>query len=213
MKYNMEPTEIMLKEVEKLNKSIENKEILDVFPKEVLYKYLMGYSMFETRQKYTKYSFAVVDKRWTGELAKWINGRKCLEVMSGKGVLAKALRDHGVNLIATDNYSWLHFDFNDLWTNVEKIDAIEAIRKYAANVDIVIMSWAYMDDTAYRVLLEMRKVNPNAMMIFIGEDMYGCTADEDFFNNIELVEDEVFDKINDVYYTWDGIHDELMLIK
>lgn len=50
--------------------------------------------------------YCLVAYDWVRPLAKWIGERNCLEVMCGCECLAKALRDCGVNVIATDDFSW-----------------------------------------------------------------------------------------------------------
>ena len=64
-------------------------------------------SSFRAREECCKRGmWAIVDKHWTKELAKWIGNRKCLEVMAGAGWLAKALDFYKVDIIATDDYLW-----------------------------------------------------------------------------------------------------------
>lgn len=186
--------------------ALKNKEILEVFPKNCLYS-------FHLRELSVRESFPIVTKEWITPLAKWIGNRKCLEIMAGKGVISSALKGENVDIIATDNYSWRNFNFTDMWCDVENIDAIEAIEKYGANVDIVIMSWCYMDDTGYNALLKLREVNPNAMMIYIGEGMGGCTGSDALYETMEEIQDEDFEQIYSKFFSWNGIHDRLYLIK
>lgn len=163
--------------------------------------------------------FALVANNWVSRLAKWINGRKCVELMAGCGSLSYALQQNGVDIIATDNFSWEtneavyeNWTVNkNYWLDIENIDCIEAIEKYK-DADIFIISWAYMDDTAYRALLKMREVNPSAFMIFIGEGCGGCTANDDFYNSIIEVDDMAIHMINAIYPRWNGIHDRLFLV-
>lgn len=60
------------------------------------------------RMPLIKYSsFILISKDWIKPFAEWIGQRKCLEIMAGHGMLSKALRDEGVNVIAvTDDFSW-----------------------------------------------------------------------------------------------------------
>lgn len=160
--------------------------------------------------------FVLVTWKLANALAEWIGSRRCLEVMAGTGVLSYALQKKGIDIVATDNYSW---DANKGWytnkrtyTEVENLDAIEALDKYN-DVDIVIMSWAYMDDTAYRVLQKMRKVNPSMIMLVIGEGDGGCTADTNFFESIVEIEDPTFRKVQKEFYQFHGLHDFPELVK
>ena len=165
-----------------------------------------------------KQGFVLLADDWIKPLANWIGARKCLEVMSGCGALAYSLINNGVNITATDNFTWNGRsnwrDTDNYWCHIENIDAVEAIRKYGSNVDIIIMSWPdYESDMAYRCLCTMREVNPNAMMIYIGEAPGGCTADDNFFHAIDIVDCHEFDEMSDLYHTWSYLHDQLYLIK
>jgi len=70
------------------------------------------------------------------ELARLIDGRRCLEIAAGDGTLARLLREHGVEVTATDDYSWDVVRFAD---HVEKCDATTALRRYQP--EVVLCSW------------------------------------------------------------------------
>lgn len=168
------------------------------------------------RDKYIKEGmFGFVSWKWVNPFVKWINNRKCLEVMAGRGILSYALKQKGVNIITTDDFSWHTKEEFKQWNNsiteIEKIDAIEAIKKYGKEVNIVIMSWPYMDNTAYQVLKTLYEVNPFVYLVFIGEHWGGCTADDEFFQHFEEIEDENFQVVNEKYERWFGLHDYMML--
>ena len=157
--------------------------------------------------------FSLVSKDWVHPFKDWIGNRKVLEIMSGLGVLSSALREEGVDLISTDDYTATNFDFNTLWTNIEKLDALTAIEKYGKETDIIIMSWCYTDETGYNCLKKMREVNPNAVMIYIGEGVGGSTGSLSLYENMIEINDEAIHRINSLYPTWFGVHDKLYLIK
>lgn len=158
--------------------------------------------------------YALVSHQWINPLADYLSGHKCMEIMCGLGAISASLQKKGIDIISTDNGSWDDRWKNNVWTEVEKIDAVEAIRKYGADIDYIIMSWAYMDDTAYRCLQAMREVNPNCKMIVIGEDWGGCTADDSFFDSIEILEDKDFeDNISSNYQNWNYINDFIQIVK
>lgn len=164
-----------------------------------------------------KQGFALLSHDWIDELVKYINGRKCLEVMAGCGSLSKILKDKGVDIIATDNFSWngaANWNTSrNYWTDIEDIDCIKAIEKYGADRDVIIMSWPFMDDNAYKCLMTMRKINPEAVMICIGEGYGGCTADDSFYDAINEIDDEDTKRINENYIQWFGLHDRIYIIK
>lgn len=166
--------------------------------------------------------FALVTNAWIKPLADIIGSSKCLEVMAGKGTISYALQQHGVDIKATDNYSWEgSFNFDDLFTDVENIDAVEAIKKYGKDVEYVIMSWPYMDKTCYEVVKKLYEVNPHSKLIYIGESDGGCTACDEFFdfffdmykNNIDNEYYALYmnTKLNIGFKSWYGIHDRIYL--
>ncbi len=159
--------------------------------------------------------YSLLALNWIIPLSKWIGNRKCLEVMAGCGSLTYALQQQNVDIIATDNYTWENHwkDNNGMWTDVENLDAIETVKKYGSDIDIIIMSWPYMDDTGTQVLKTMREVNPECIMIYIGEGSGGCTADDEFFDIVEHVDNKSFDDAVKEYKQWWGIHDRPYLVK
>lgn len=80
---------------------------------------------------------------WIRPLAKWIGSRHCLEIMCGSGALSYALRTCGVQVIATDNFSWRENSgcwYERPWTDIQQMDCLEAIRTYGSQTDLVICS-------------------------------------------------------------------------
>ena len=193
---------------------IHNKQIPESYPDFMI----NNLERYEQRSKFIQQiGFSLVSLDWIIPLSKWIGCRKCLEVMSGTGALSFALLQQSVDIKATDNFSWdTENSWNkqkNYWTDIENIDVIEAIKKYGKNIDIIIMSWPYMDDTAYRVLQIMREVNPQCLMIVIGESHGGCTANDEFFDSIVEVEDNAFNVAVKEYKRWWGIYDYPQLVK
>lgn len=160
--------------------------------------------------------YALLAYEWIRPLAQWIRGRRCLEIMAGSGALTYALSQCGVDAIATDDKSWsdpCSKWFASPWTEVEQLDCLQAIQKYGADRQIIICSWPYMDDSAYHALLEMRKVNPDALLLYIGEWECGATASQNFFDAALPGNDSDFDQaVVNFKQIW-GIHDLPFLIK
>ena len=190
---------------------LNRREIPETYPPEVAmpspfldyyrsaYIQLMGYSL--------------VCRSWVRPLAQFIGSQKVLEIMSGTGALAKARRDEGTDIIATDNFSW-KATFAGQWTKVEKRNALSAIRKYGKSVDFILMSWPYLDDMALKSLERMRSINPNCRLIYIGEPKGGCNANDSFFNSAVLDEaDNALDSVRQAYPRWHGFSDTVCLYK
>ena len=183
--------------INEIFEQVKNKQIPEFYPNEMVNNFNMD--RYTLRSDFIKtIGFTLISNDWIKPLSQWIGNRKCLEVMAVSGSLSFALQQQGVDIIATDDFSWKYDSSwnNDknYWTDIENIDAMEAVNKYGKDINIIIMSWPYMDDTAYRILLNMRKVNSNCIMIYIGEGMGGCTADDEFFENIQEIDDEKFER-------------------
>ena len=163
-----------------------------------------------------KCGYALIAYEWIRPLAQWIGNRRCLEIMAGSGALSFALSQCGVDIVATDDKSWTDPRCNWFpapWSDVVQMDCLQAIQKYGKERAIIICSWPYMDDSAYRSLLEMRRVNPDAVMLYIGENWGGATANDDFFENLSLVEDDDFSAAVQNFKQMPGLHDFPMLVK
>lgn len=158
--------------------------------------------------------FAFVSWKWVNPFSEWIGKRKVLEVMAGAGWLAKALREKGIDIIATDDHSWSKLQKWGDVTEVKELKALEAIEKYGRKVDIMIMSWPYMDKNAYKAIKKLHEVNPQALVVYIGEGNGGCTADSNFFESFFPVADEEFEsKVANEFEAWPYIHDQMQLGK
>lgn len=165
--------------------------------------------------------YAFVCWQWVYPLAKWIGKRKALEIMAGAGWLARALRDKGTEILATDDYSWIDKRGWEPQTTIERMDATEAVEKYGPTSDLLIISWPYMDSEAFYALRKWEKAQPGAPVIYIGEPEGGCTANEEFFNHFEEIDNDwhlfpgrpSFEPVRSNYQTWWGLHDRIMLGK
>lgn len=207
LSYIMSTTNASIEQLEDFIEYLKSDKIPYFFP-----NFLINNIHINMRSLYIYYrGFTLINSLFIDDLINFIGNKKVLEIMSGKGFLTRILKQRGIDIIGTDNYSWKDH-WNETYTDIENIDSIEAIEKYKDR-DILIMSWAYMDDTAYKCLMRMREVNPNMIMIFIGEDEGGCTADYSFYENAEYVMEEECDKLNTYYQNFFGIHDRIFLIK
>ncbi len=175
--------------------------------------------VWEARNHYIEEGmYAFISQRWTKPLARWIGQRKCLEIMSGRGILAYALQEEGVDLIATDNFLWAkkiktYKKWIDSVTDVFDIDAIAAIEKYGADIDLMIMSWPAIDNLAYKAIKRLYEINPRAKVIYIGEQVGGRTAFYNFFEHFQMIYDEQFAACATLFEAWPGFSDQLVLGK
>lgn len=150
--------------------------------------------------------YAMVTQRFCKSLAKFIGkDSKVLEIMSGTGALAYGLRNEEINIIATDNFTT--YTETLLWTDVENIDAIAAVKKYAAEVDYLLVTWPpYQNPIIDNVLELIANINPDIKIIHIGEPN-GCTGTETMWEYLIPVEDNDFIDVCSSYHTWSILHD------
>jgi len=87
-------------------------------------------------------------------LAKKIGTRSCLEIAAGDGTLTRFLSQQGVQIQASDDYSWEHAVRYPAW--VARLDAVEALRRYAP--DVVICSWPPAGNGFERQVFRTRSV-------------------------------------------------------
>lgn len=185
--------------------------IAEYFP-ETNYSDIMS-SHYEREKALEKGMYAFVSWEWVNPLSEWLDESRCLEVMAGRGWLTYALRQKGMNVIATDDYSWhTKMKWGEPVTPVEKLDAVGSVQMYGKAIDVLIMSWPYMDSTAHDTIKTLHEVNPDAVVVYIGESYGGCTADDSFFEHFERIKNDVyFNAASNRFSSFRGINDQLML--
>lgn len=166
--------------------------------------------------------YVIITKELCREMAKFIGNRKVLELMCGLGALTKGLRDTGVDVIVTDNYTYSQYtpggacnQEKALWVDdVERIDAVEAVKKYGKECDVILLSWSpYCDPVDCSILEAMREVNKNAILICITEGFGGCCNSDAFFEMAEDIDDDAIIEMDSVFRRHTGLHDHIMLFK
>jgi hypothetical protein len=88
------------------------------------------------------------------ELCALVGNRTCLEIGSGDGTLARFLADKGINISATDDYSWKHAI--EYPKTVERLGAKQALVKYQPQA--VICSWPPPGNTFEQKIFSTRSV-------------------------------------------------------
>lgn len=150
--------------------------------------------------------WTVIDRNWTGVLADWIGDRKVLEIMAGAGHLAKALSERGIEVVATDNFSFKkrHLNLVAMY-DILPMEAVAAAGKLTA--DVLIVSWPPYGEMA--VVDAVRAWGPERPIVYIGESDGGCNAPEQFFAG--FFEDEDDDAPHVPMMSWPGLHDQVMI--
>jgi len=160
--------------------------------------------------------FPLMNREVVNDIAAFFSGMTVLEVCAGKGFISKCLKDRGIEIITTDNMSWVdsrndYEDWRETFVPIEKIDAVEAVKKYADQIDYVLMSWPNYDEPIGADVLQAC-IDHCIPLVYIGEDMGGCTADDRFFDLITEHCDGGMERITDNYIPFEGIHDSVYLI-
>ncbi len=157
---------------------------------------------FQARQKCNELGmWAIVFQEWVKELAKWIEHRQCLEIMAGAGWLAKALKQCGINIIATDDFSWKtkqHAKIAPVFP-ISNYEASEAIINI--NADILIVSWPPYG--CHAIVKACEVWGSEKPIIYIGENQGGCNATDAFFDSFKVIQNHS----NIPLKSWNGIHD------
>ena len=132
--------------------------------------------------------FSIITKELIEDFCNYIGNKKVLEICAGSGLLSKYLYDSGIDIIATDNYSW-DDEISYLWANsdhkyynVIKMDAIDAMNDYPDR-DIILLSWPEKGNTIDNNVLN-KCVFENKTLILIGEIEGGCTGSTEFFDSV-----------------------------
>jgi hypothetical protein len=149
--------------------------------------------------------WAVVDQIWTDELARWIGGRRVLELMAGRGWLAKALAERGVPVTATDDGSWQHLQAAaDPLCDVRRCDAVAAVRTFGSAADVLLVSWPPRGDVA--ICQAAAVWGPDRPLIYVGEGRGGRNAPDRFFDAFQVLEGVTFS-----LKSWHSFHDSVQV--
>ena len=129
-----------------------------------------------------------------------------LEVASGGGYFAYMLKQMGVDIIATDKLALADNHYQNFeWHATEQIEAIVALKKYPDRT--ILLSWpCYMSIWAYNLIKKVQ----NQTVIYIGEEKYGCCAENKFFNYLDK-HFEIVEEIPTVI--WRGLHDKCFVYR
>ena len=224
----MDENKIFYEKMQIIKTALLKREIPDEYPENISEIKLQSfkYNFYIDRFDFINISsFSLVSNKWVRPLSEYIGDKKCLEIMAGKGVLSKCLHDNGVDIIATDDYTWKwhrnrknksgqKLKLDELWYDVEDLNCLEAIDKYGGDSDYIICSWPpYGTKVLYKALLKMREIRPKSKMIYIGENKGGCNAEIRFFNEAVFINDDIkFNEIASLYQCWPQILDRMNLL-
>lgn len=194
------------------NGSVSNINPANIINSDVISKLLITTARFKLTKKF---GFPLYLEEWINPLAEYLSNKKVLEIMAGSGFLAKQLADRGVNIKATDNKTYPEFIFNNYF-DVEELNCMDAVKKYAKDSDVLFCSWPTMDNEYANACLKALEINPNLIIMMIGENCGGCTASDLFFKNFKIDVNNYDEKLLSAcanYFSYPMIHDNITLYK
>lgn len=122
--------------------------------------------------------------QFVDELARFLEGKRVLEVFAGNGFLASLLAARGVSVRATTRFSGHDAHQHGLYHDVEDVDAVTAVRQYGHAHDVLLMCWPTVTPAA---LLAVAEWGVDRDVAYIGEvtdyekgHLGGCATDEFF---------------------------------
>ena len=143
--------------------------------------------------------------KWLKNLANLLQGKKCLEVMCGNGLVSLVLRHLGINITAVD-VSEIDLDktfkIYSCLSDVIRQSAEEYIKTTKEQYDTLIACWPPMDDDFVHICDTFLKHNPFGQIIYCGELEGGCTASDLFFAKYDL------ERLKIEYQSVYGVHDQ-----
>lgn len=161
--------------------------------------------------------WSYVNAPFAKALSEYLNGEPVLEIMAGNGYISKGLRNNNSRqqIYTTDSQDWTKENETGKHpvTQIEKLDALAAIKKYGKQVKFVIMSWAPdKQATDWEVLQLLRQEYPDIHFLVIGEKD-GATDSKVFWQNAKLSQDDQLQKVNRYLHSFDLIDEQIYSVK
>lgn len=159
--------------------------------------------------------WSYTNSSFTNALSKYLNGQPVLEVMAGNGYISKGLHNSNQyqTIYTTDNQSWIKENETGKHpvTTVEKLNVLDAVKKYGKEVKYVIMSWAPdKGDQDWQLLQLIREEFPQLKLLVIGEKD-GATNSKKFWNNAKLSQPDQLQTVNQYLRSFDLIDEQIYL--
>lgn len=138
---------------------------------------------FVARKKYIpEHGFVVLAAELLDALAALLQGRRCLEVGAGNGLVSHFLTQRGVDIKASDlgGSAARGYGLRKVWQRDHEGDSLSLL---PGDFDVIVMCWPpYQGNFAHQVVKAMR---PGQLLVYEGESQGGCTADDAFFEALQ----------------------------
>lgn len=155
-----------------------------------------------------EYGFVILTKETLDALADLLANKQVIEVGAGTGILSHCLSRRGVQMLASDlgGETAGNFGMLKVWQRDHEGDSL---RLLPGHFDAVVLSWPTYDHPfGYQVLQAMR---PGQMLILQGEGPGGCTANDDFFDELDSIiwsqDEAATEALNEHHLQFFGVHD------
>ena len=167
---------------------------------------------FEIRSRYTKCSFCLLSHEFLlsiVEMFKYFEVENVVELAAGCGWLSWWIKKYGFENVKTiDNMTWADEQNWNVLPIVNKEDAVQFV-KNNKGIELYILSWPYTDELAKNIWDAMY---PNQYLLYIGEEIGGCTANDKFFKKTNKYRVK-YQKIEEHFKSFYGLHDHPILLK
>ncbi len=175
----------------------------------------LNFAMNYFREEYIKeYGFFIITNNFISTMKEHFLTDTILEVGAGSGFLSHCLQKEGINITPTDKrITKNNYGFRKTYTDIIEADSVVFL-KNNPEYNTVLMSWPNYDtDFADNILKNM---NVGQKLIYIGEGYGGCTANDNFFERLELkavLDENLTNKFKESNFSWFGIHDKIKIYK
>lgn len=169
------------------------------------------------RKDYVQHiSWPILTREWVHRLAEYLRDKKVLDGCAGRGVLKAWLHKLGVDIRGVDTYAYERPETDEHY-HVDNMCVSEALDKWD-DIEVVILSWPpyaegeQSQDLVWKTWEHMR---PGQILIYIGEDGWGCNMCYDTERALELfkIERDLVYELDSVFPRWSGIHDRIEIYK
>lgn len=133
------------------------------------------------RRTEKSFSWGTFDPGFIDDLARYLRGKRVLEICAGNGLLASLLRERGVDIHPTSLFRTMDGHREGFFCEVEELDARTAADRYRETHDILLVCWPDPDEIAMQACLLWGEERP---IVFIGEVtdlengyLGGCASD------------------------------------
>ncbi len=132
------------------------------------------------------YSFCIPDKDAIDMIKNYSNN--ILEIGAGTGLWAKILQSNNVDIIATDSLDTVYNNYYEkYWLPVEKLDCVDAVKKYRDVEALMIVSPSPNDTTSFVKAIKEFRGN-KVIVITEGNELYFPDPEQSWKLSWDLVE-------------------------